>query len=274
MKNKHILVLGSGFIGNQVQAALGCRSSNELIHTFDDALAIVKKTKPSIIVNCIGETGKRNVDDCELDKQKTLHANTIIPMILADIAYRLKIKLVHISSGCIFHYDYHKDHPISEKKEPDYFKLFYSRTKIYAERVLRSFGNKADILVVRIRVPLDNKPHPKNLLTKLMHFKRIIDVPNSVTYIPDFLQALSHLIRIGATGIYNVVAKGALRYPLLLDEYKKHRADFSYSIIPYNKFKFERTNLVLSTRKLEKTGFQVRSIKEIVPECVEQYLKY
>jgi dTDP-4-dehydrorhamnose reductase len=271
MRNK-ILILGKGFIGERLKQAFNCNISGRKIHSFSDAQKLVDKFKPGIIINCIGYTG-RNVDECEQDKDKTLIANTFVPVILAEAAVRNKIKLVHISSGCIYKFNYRKDKPIREQKPPDFFDLFYSRSKIYSERALEILCNKFDILIARIRIPLDNRLHPKNLLTKLIGYKRVIDIPNSVTYIPDFVNALKHLIKVKARGIYNVVNKGSLRYPELLEVYKRYVPDFEYETIPYRELNLVRTNLILSTRKLERTGFKVRDIHNVLEECVKTYLK-
>lgn len=272
--NKRILILGEGFIGKRIQEAFDCNISGRKIYSFREAENEIKKYSPKIIINCIGHTGKNNIDDCELVKDKTIFANTFIPVILAEVALRNKIKLVHISSGCIYHFDFSQDAPICEEKMPDYFELFYSRTKIYSERALEVLSKKYPVLIIRIRIPLDNSPYPRNILSKLIRYKKVIDIPNSVTYIPDFIIALRHLIRINAKGIFNVVNKGALRYPQLLDIYKKYIPNFKYEIIDYEKLNIARTNLLLSTRKLEKTGFKVRDIKEVLEECVKGYLKY
>ena len=251
----------------------GCRTYGKKIYTFQQAEKEIIKFKPKIIINCIGNTG-RNVDDCELDKDKTLTANTFVPIILAEVALRHGIRLVHVSSGCIYQFDYSKDKPIAEAKIPDYYELFYSRTKIYAERALEVLSKEYPILIARIRIPLDNRPHPKNILTKLINYKKIIDMPNSVTYVPDFIRALRHLIKINASGIYNIVNKGALRYPQLLDIYKNCVPEFRYEIIKYKKLNIKRTNLILSTRKLEKSGFKVRGISGVLEECVRGYVRY
>jgi dTDP-4-dehydrorhamnose reductase len=272
MKHK-ILILGKGFIGRRLQEAFKCNISGRKIYSFKDAQEEIKKYNPKIIINCIGYIG-RNVDDCEKDLDKTLLTNTFIPIILAEVALRNKIKLVHISSGCIYNFDYAKDRPIKETKVPDFFDLFYSRSKIYSERALEILCRRFNILIVRARIPLDNQPHPKNLLTKLVNYKRVINVANSVTYLPDFINALRHLIKINAKGIYNVVNKGSLRYPDLLDVYKKYVPDFKYKIIKFKELNLVRTNLLLSTQKLEKTGFKMRNIKEVLEECVKKYLKY
>jgi len=272
--NKNILVFGQGFFGKRVQSYLKCRISTQEIHLLADVEDELKKFKPKIIINCIGYTGERNVDDCERHKDKTLFANTFIPMFLAEAAIRGNIKLVHISSGCIFHYNYRTEKPITENKIPDFFDLFYSRSKIYSELALSDLSSQHNILILRPRIPLDVYPHPKNLLNKLLKFSKIVDIPNSVTYVPDFLRALKHFILIDARGIYNTVNKGGLRYPKLLDVYKKFVPEFKYQKIDYRELRMVRTNLLLSVSKLEKTGFKVRNINEALEECVKNYLKY
>lgn len=272
--NKRILILGKGFIGARLQEAFDCNISERKIYSFKEAEEEIKKYSPKILINCIGYTGKNNIDDCELDKDKTLFANTFIPVILAEVALRNNIRFIHISSGCIYHYDFSHDTPIDEIKEPDFFELFYSRTKIYADQVLVVLSKKYPILIARIRVPLDNRPHSRNILTKLINYKKVIDIPNSITYIPDFISALSHLIKINATGIYNIVVKGPLRYPELMKIYKKYAPNFKYEVTDYKKMNLLRTNLILSTEKLEKSGFKVRDIHKVLEECVQEYLKF
>ncbi|MBM3251660.1 MAG: sugar nucleotide-binding protein [Candidatus Omnitrophica bacterium] len=268
--DKKILILGKGFIGTRLQDGLGCEISDELIDSYNNVEAVFRKHKPQIIINAIGYIGT-NVDACEKDLDKTLSSNTFIPILLAEAALRNNIKLVHISSGCIYHYDYSEDTPINEDKLPDFFELFYSRTKIYSDQALLALSGKHPVLIARIRVPLDNRPHPRNILTKLINYKKVIDLPNSVTYIPDFIEALKHLINIDAYGIYNVVNKGGLRYPQLMQAYKKYFPGFEYETIDFKKLNLVRTNLILSTEKLEKSGFRVRGIQEVLEECIQAY---
>ncbi len=273
MKNK-ILILGNGYIASKLLKQWDCPVYDKKILSYQDAVSMFQKHKPHVLINCIGHTGARNVDDCELDWDKCLLANTMVPIWLGELAFRNPVKLVHISSGCIYHYDYNKQRPITEDDEPDYYNLFYSRTKIYAEGVLNALSHRCNVLIVRIRVPLDNTPHPRNILTKLIKYRTIIDIPNSITYIPDFIRALEHLLKINAKGLFNLTNKGGLRYPALMEVYKEFVPDFKYTILPLKKLKLNRTNLLLSVRKLEKTGFKVRNIKDVLQECIEQYVKY
>ncbi len=273
MKNK-VLILGKGFVGSRLANGLDCPVSERKIATFGDAEDEIHAHKAGVVINCIGKIG-RNVDDCELDKDKTLLANSFVPMMIAEACLRNKIRFIHISTGCIYHYDYKKDPPISESLIPDFFDLFYSRSKIYSEMALKTLATRYPILIARLRVPIDNRPYPKNTLTKLINFKKIIDIPNSVTYMPDFIKAIKYLMDKDIyDGIYNIVNKGGLRYPDLMAVYKKYVPEYNYEIVDIKKLKIVRTNLILSTRKLEKTGFRVRPINEVLEECVQEYVSY
>ncbi|MBN2831478.1 MAG: sugar nucleotide-binding protein [Candidatus Omnitrophica bacterium] len=272
--NKDILILGKGFIGKHLQKGLNCKISDSWIESYKDAERVVKKYKPKTIINCIGITGRRNVDDCELDIDGVLLANSFIPVILAEVCLRNNIKLVHISSGCIFNFDYKKDKPIKEDSEDYFFRLFYSRSKIYAERAIEKLARDYNILILRIRIPLTNEKHPKNLLDKLLKYKKVIDIPNSVTYIPDFILAVKHLLKINAKGVYNLVNKGELRYPELMRVYQKYFPEYKLKVIPLKNLRLVRTNLLLSTDKLSKTGFKIKDIKGVLGECVQEYIKH
>lgn len=273
MKRSRVLILGKGFFGSRIHEECAFPVTDREILSFKDLEEETGKFNPKIIINCIGHIGE-NVDECEKDLDKTLFANTFLPIILMEFCLRKRIKLVHLSSGCIYHFNYKKNKPIMENRLPDFLDLFYSRTKIYAEEVLKVLSKKIPLLILRPRVPLDNRPHPRNLLTKLVNYKKVIDIPNSVTYIPDFIKALKHLIKINATGIFNIVNRGALRYPELLEVYKKYVPEFKYEIINLKKLNLVRTNVILSVKKLEKTGFKMPDIHEVLEECVKRYIRY
>ncbi len=267
-----VLILGKGYLGRRLHEGIPSALSGRRITCLRDALTLLRRHRPKVLINAVGFIGEGNVDGCEKDPEKTLTANTFVPILLAEAALRCGVKLVHVSSGCIFHYDYTKDRPVTEHRVPDYFHLFYSRSKIYSERALTVLAEDFGVLIARLRIPLDDRRHPKNILDKLIRYRRVIDIPNSVTYIPDFIAALGHLIRIDARGVFNVVNKGGLRYQNLLDVYRRYEPGFTYELIPLADLNLKRTNLLLSPRKLEKTGFPVRRIDAVLDEAVRGYL--
>jgi dTDP-4-dehydrorhamnose reductase len=273
MKDK-LLIIGAGFIGTRVHEGLGGILSRRRIRSVEDAEEVIRHVRPRILINCAGYVGERNVDDCERHPAKTLSANAILPLLLAEASRRRKVKFVHVSTGCIYHYDYRSGEPLSEEKEPDFFDLLYSRAKIYAEAALASLVDRMQLLIVRPRVPLDDRPHPRNILTKLIAYHRAVDIPNSLTYLPDFIEALRHLLASDASGIFNVVNRGVLRYPELLKAYQRLVPFFRYETLRPGDLKLVRTNLLLSTKKLERSGFVPRDIHDAVNECVSRYVAY
>lgn len=263
------LILGSnGYIANRLKTDIIADFSTRKIFSIKDAQEVIDEYYPDVIINCIGYTGT-NVEDCDIDSDKTMMCNTIVPLILAEACLRNNVKLVHISSGCIYRFDYAIDPAIVETQVPDFLSLYYSRTKIYSERALEALLYENPFLIIRFRLPLDNISHPKNLLNKLVKYRRVIDVPNSVTYVPDLVAAIKHLIDTDAKGIFNVVNRGVLRYPELLKVYQKYVPDFDYEVIQYKELHMVRPNLIMSCKKLEKAGYLMREIHDVLDEAVQ-----
>src|SRR5437867_1568962 len=59
--------------------------------------------KPDVLINCISYCGSPNIDACDLNKEKTITSNVVIPTILANECEKLGIRLIHLGSGCIFY---------------------------------------------------------------------------------------------------------------------------------------------------------------------------
>lgn len=268
------LIFGKGFFGNRFHNFLeNSVLSDARINCAKDAEDEINRVEPDVVINCIGITGKPNIDWCEDHKAETLFGNVTVPLLLLEACQRTGVKLVHMSSGCIYAGD-NNGRGFSEDDEPNFFGSFYSRTKIYAEKALKEF----DVLQVRVRIPLDIYSSPKNLIDKLTAYKKILDTDNSITYVPDFLVIVKQLMEKNATGVFNVVNKGPLRYPYLIGLYKEMvDKDFEYETITPEQLdvmvKAPRANCVLSVEKLEKIGIDVRPVNDAVKECLEKYKK-
>ena len=195
-----------------------------------------------------------------------------MPLLLAEACLRLGKKLVHISTGCL--YQTNNFRLLDENKEPDFYDLYYSRSKVYAEKCLQWLSKNYPILILRIRIPLDDIPHPKNILTKLLKYKTILDCPNSITYIPDFISAMDWLIYKKAVGLFNVVSPGICFYPEMLNLYEhESNKKMDYKVISLEDFPKTRTNLLLSTSALEAEGFHPLPIYEVYSRCIKKYVE-
>ncbi len=235
---------------------------------------MLDRERPDLVINAAGKTGRPNVDWCEEHKDVTLRSNVTGPLVLLEACGKRGIPWVHLSSGCIYEGD-NGGRGFSEDDPPNFTGSFYSRTKLWSDQILREFAedSRRHLLVLRLRMPFDGSLHPRNLITKLRGYARVLDVSNSLTYLPDFLTATKTLIERGATGVWNIVNAGTIspfdivvRYRELVDP--GHRFErLTLEDLPAV-VRAGRSNCVLSTRKLEAAGIRLRPVKKAVDEAL------
>jgi len=206
------------------------------------------------------------------DVSYTMFVNASFPLLLAEAAIRNGLKLVHISSGYLFNSE-KKDQLFNEDEAPNYFDTLYSRSKMYSEAALFALRQSANILQVRINLPLDHVPHKSNLLSKLISYKLVAEGEFCVTYIPDFLEALRHLIKNDCEGIYNVVNYGTISFREILEEYKTYNNRHGYAMSTLKELKLVRPTASLSPDKLAEAGYDIRDIHDAYKECVKKYIE-
>jgi nucleoside-diphosphate-sugar epimerase len=182
--------------------------------------------------------------------------------------------MVHIGSGCVYETNRCSGIGFSENDKPNFKGSFYSRTKIFAENILSEYDN---ILQLRIRMPIDNIPSPRNLIDKLIGYRQVINVPNSITYIPDFITVAKKLMDMHETGIFNVVNTGAITHKEILQMYQQI-VDPDYimaEFIPVEKLDTMagRSNCILYNTRLEGKGIQIRHVLDALEECMQNYAK-
>src|SRR3989338_1628783 len=260
---------GAGFIGAKLKTVYP-DAAFPLADIADQATVskIFDAVKPSIVINAAGKTGRPNVDGCETHKIETLRSSVTGPLVLLEECQKRDIYFVHIGSGCI--YDGNGNGAgFTEDDQPNFTGSFYSLTKAMSDKLLAPFP----VLQIRLRMPFDDRDGPRNLITKLSKFERVLDVPNSITYIPDFLSALETLVKKRARGIYNVVNTGAISPYEIMERYKKI-VDPSHS---FSKLTLKelpevvsaaRSNCILSNAKLKREGIRMLSVEEAIERAL------
>lgn len=230
--------------------------------------AVLDKEKPDIVINAAGKTGRPNVDWCETHKMETVRSNVTGPLVLLEECARRGIYWVHVGSGCIYEGD-NGGKGFTEEDMPNFTGSCYARSKLWTDQILRDFP----VLQLRLRMPFDGSAHDRNLINKLRKYTKILDVRNSITYIPDFLAAIKALSDRRATGIYNVVNPGAISPFEIMTEYKKivdparscerltldHLSDV---------VKTGRSNCILSSVKLEREGVKMLDVRQALTEAL------
>lgn len=258
------LIFGDGFIGRKFKEALGNEAEISRIDICDreEVRSVLYHLNPEVVINCAGKTGKPNIDWCETNKDETLRSNVTGAFTLAHSCIEMGVYMVHIGSGCI----YQGDNGGLGFKEEDRVEIedipsFYSLTKSISEDMLRYFP----ILQLRIRMPIDDDlENPRNFVTKIISYEKVINEPNSMTIIDDLILAANILIDKKKTGVYNITNRGSVTHEEVLQMYKEIvDFDFEYEIIPTDELHTlaGRSNCILNTEKLESEGIMLSDIK-------------
>lgn len=229
--------------------------------------------RPEIVINAVGITGRPNIDWCEDHKLETILGNVTAPLNILQACQERGIYWVHFGSGCIFQGN-SPDGKGFKEEDPATPQSFYSWSKYWADSILKHFP----VLILRLRMPIDAEPHPRNLIDKLIKYPKVINPENSVTVVPDFLEAAKTLIDRRKTGIYHLVNPGKIAPSQIMKLYQeivdpKHQ----FEIIPVEELyrqglaKAERANCLLNTEKLQKEGIRLKPIEERIVEILEEY---
>jgi dTDP-4-dehydrorhamnose reductase len=266
-----MLVFGAkGYMGGQFLAkfpgAIPCDADIGDRAAVIDAL---EKNTPDIVLNAAGKTGRPNVDWCEDHKEETLHSNVLGPIILLEECLSRNILLVHVSSGCIYSGD-NGGGGFTEEDAPNFAGSFYSRTKTWSDQIMRDFP----VLNLRIRMPFDGTGSPRSLITKISKYPKVLDSDNSITYVPDFLDATEKLITKRKTGTFNIVNEGAIS-PFRIMQLYKDIVDPAHTFEKLSEDKLGtvtkagRSNCILSTAKLKGEGIALRPVEDAVREALQ-----
>jgi len=193
------LLGGSGYVGGAYQALLakkGVPFRNLKRAEIDYAapgvlLAALRRDRPEFLINAAGYTGKPNVDACEVHKAECLHGNAVLPGLIARACAEAGIPWGHVSSGCIFTGARPDGSGFTEEDTPNFtfrtnYCSFYSGTKALGEEVL---AGEPNLYVWRLRIPFDQFENPRNYLTKLMRYQRLLEATNSVSQLHEFVAA-------------------------------------------------------------------------------------
>lgn len=275
---KKILLLGStGFIGSHFKSFLlnkGYKvfSPRIEIRNHTEVEKAAYETRPDILINATGITGYPNVDWCEKNADETYSVNVGGSINIAAIASQFGIYMIQLASGCI--YDGPKKGGYTEEDEPNYFGSLYSRSRVCSEKVLKDFPN---VLQLRVRIPIVGKPHPKNLIDKLLKYPKMINIKNSCTVIEDFIPAAVKLMEMEQTGVFNMTNIGAMDHKSIMTLYKKIvDPKFEIHLMPKKEQETlckRRANCVLNTDKREKLGVHMPLLEESLARVLENYKK-
>lgn len=202
----NVMIFGAnGYIGGELRKVFPDGPSPDVDIADREAVGSWLDSMPDVVINAAGKTGRPNVDWCETHKQATFHSNVRGARVLLGECLKRGLYYVHLGSGCIYMGN-NDGRGWAETDAPFFTGSFYSYTKRLADLVM----SRHDVLNIRLRMPLDGSHNPRNLLTKLSGYERLLTAQNSITYLPDFFAAIEILIDKRITGTFNVTNPGTV----------------------------------------------------------------
>lgn len=285
-----VWILGaSGYVGGAYQRMLAgrgveCRAlARADLNYYDEATLIsaLKEAKPAFLVNCAGYTGKPNVDACELHKTECLNGNAILPGVLRQACEATGTPWGHVSSGCIFTGRRADGVGFRETDAPNFsFRTnncsFYSGTKALGEEVL---AEARDCFIWRLRIPFNEVDSPRNYLTKLMRYDRLLEAENSLSQLDEFVRATWECWEKRVPfGIYNVTNPGAVTTHEVVDLIKQSgvsKKNFQFFSDEHDFMqkaaKTPRSNCVLDSSKLLTCGIVMSEVHDAIAKALKNW---
>ncbi|KAE9553342.1 hypothetical protein FO519_003455 [Halicephalobus sp. NKZ332] len=283
-----VLVFGSrGWIGEQFLELLKQKkievvsSKSRPGSDSDDVIAKeITEVSPSHVVSMVGRTqgpGCGNIDYLEGGPEKlkeNVGDNLFAPWILAKFCDEFGLHFTYLGTGCL--YQYNEEHQrngkgYTESETPNFTGNKYSVVKGFTDQSLGFFKNT---LNARIRLPINDDDSPRNLLRKLIGFKKVIDIPNSITYLPDCLPILLELILKQEIGTLNLVNPGSISFPRILGIYEEETGKkLEFEVVQVDESSpavQTRAHCTLDTTRLETLFSEVLSIESAVRKAVEK----
>lgn len=273
-----ILIIGKGYLGTRCAETWKDEAilSDKVVKTVEDVESLIDKHQPDAVLNAAGIVGKPNVDWCETHQRETIEGNTILPITIAKACQNKNVYLLHMGTGCIFY----GPKPDSTPWDEDDFanpSAVYTRAKYAADLVLSTMDN---IGIARIRMPLDARPCPQNIIDKLAVYNKIIDVENSLTVVDDMVEVFYQLLEKKATGIFHVTNPGSIKHKEIIELYKKYVDPSKENewiseeeLVAQGLSDKRRSTNIMTSKNLPKLGIKMRPAKEAVEESMKIYAK-
>ncbi len=283
------LLGGSGYVGQAYQSLLtrkGVPFRNlrraELDYTDPVQLtAALKADRPEFLINAAGYTGKPNVDACELHKAECLFGNAVVPGRIAAACAAAGVPWGHVSSGCIYSGARADGTGFREEDTPNFtFRTnhcsFYSGTKALGEEVL---AGQSNVYLWRLRIPYDHVENPRNYLTKLMRYPRLLEAANSISHLHEFVAStFACWEKRIPFGTYNVTNPGHVTTHEVVDlilksgvcpkEYSFFKSEDEFMHVAA---KTPRSNCLMDSSKLAAAGITLTEVHDSVGAALRQW---
>lgn len=287
--NRIALLGASGFFGTEFRRQIELRGDESIriapqsyrCLQVDTLVQSLREAAPDYLINCAGYTGKPNVDACEQHKPQCLAANAVLPGVVAAACDQLNLPWGHLSSGCIYT-GCREDGTGFREEDPPNFSFrqnncsFYAGTKALGEEML---VGASKCFIWRLRLPFSCNDSPRNYLSKLMHYERLLDVDNSLSEMTQCVAACLDCFAKGVPfGIYNLTNPGSIRASEIVSmiqaaritdrEFKFYDSETAFMT---DAARTPRSNCILDSQKALRAGLQLSDVRAAIQKSLANW---
>lgn len=284
-----VILGGTGYVGNVFKSVLQhtntpfrSLSRKELDYSSLPLLtSFLNESKPEFLINAAGYTGRPNVDACEVAKSDCLAGNALLPGTIRAACEATGTRWGHVSSGCIFTGARFDGSGFTESDAPNFsFRQnncsFYSGCKALGEELLEGAEN---CFVWRLRIPFDENDSPRNYISKMMRYDRLLDAQNSLSQLDEFAAACIDCWQKRVPfGTYNLTNSGSVSTRDVVDMIRKHGlSDKDFRFFDSERefmqvaAKTPRSNCVLDVAKAQAAGIRMSPIQEALEKAMRTW---
>ena len=242
----------------------------------DEIKTDILEKKPTHILCCMGRThGVFNgvqyntIDYLQNNEtlKENINDNLYVPLNLALFAKSNNIHFTYMGTGCIFSYDTHYSttNRVKEEDIPNFFGSNYSIVKGFTDMLMK----QTDALVLRIRMPITCKNNPRNFITKILKYKNICSLPNSMSVLDDLLPLSLEMMNNMEMGCFNFTNPGPIDHNMILTMYR----DMIDSSFKWENFTIEEQNKVLSAERSNNTLDTTKLESKYKIDCIVDSMK-
>lgn len=270
-----------GWIGSQIVECLKKKGEEVFIPTsraedVESVTADIDMFRPDRVICAIGRTHGTECDNIDfLEKPGMLvvniRDNLQAPVTIAQVCKDKNIHMTYLGTGCIYSGD--NDHFFTQEETPNFFGSQYSTVKGLTDTIMRRLFD-GEVLNLRIRMPFSSTDNPRNLISKIIRYKKIHDTWNSMTYLNELIPVLIELSCKKTTGTFNFVNKGSISLSKVLYMYRKivdtsHQCELISETEFRNLVSAERSVCTLDTAKLQSPEYYpgLLAIEDAILSC-------
>lgn len=284
-----ILLGGSGHVGGAFQKHLtGLNIPFEVVSrravdysNSERLVAFLRERRPEFVINAAGFTGRPNVDACEIAKTECLAGNAVLPGIVRAACEAASVPWGHVSSGCIFTGTRPDGSGFHEDDAPNFsFRTnncsFYSGCKALGEEVL---SGADQCFIWRLRIPFSEIDSPRNYISKMMRYDRLLEARNSLSQLDEFAAACFDCWQKRVPfGTYNLTNPGSVSTRDVVDLIRKHGlSSKAFSFFDSEEqfmakaAKTPRSNCVLDVSKAQAAGIHMTPVHEALEKAMRSW---